>query len=79
MLSVSAVSVVELEGEFLGRESLGEESVEIADLDGPVEPHQVDHHLRVELGQGLSVNRCDEMCYSKVLLFPTFLRSSIKY
>ena len=53
----SAVSVVELEGEFLGRESLGEESVEITDLDRPVQPHQEDPDLGVELGQGLSVGR----------------------
>ena len=57
MLSVSAVSVVELEGEFLGRESLGEESVEITDLDRPVQPHQEDPDLGVELGQSLSVGR----------------------
>ena len=56
-LAGSAVSVVELEGEFLGRESLGEESVEITDLDRPVQPHQEDPDLGVELGQSLSVGR----------------------
>ena len=48
---------MELEREFLGRESLGEESVEITDLDRPVQPHQEDPDLGVELGQGLSVGR----------------------
>ena len=50
----SAFPVVEFQGEFLGRESLREECVQISDLDDSIQPDQVDGDLRVELGQGLS-------------------------
>ena len=49
----SAFPVVEFQGEFLGRESLREECVQISDLDDSIQPDQVDGDLRVELGQGL--------------------------
>ena len=77
----SAFPVVEFQGEFLGRESLWEERVEISDLDDSIQPDQVDGDLRVELGQGLPaqqscINIRYQICMFSLEVYSTYYNGS---